>query len=156
MSLILSDTELKYYKNKFNYFKNKFDLIQKIKLNDKIGICNDIIYIDEYKWNRYIKRRFNNQSSSKIKDYLKKEFNIFIKFLDQYLDIVKLLKTKNILTNNLYYFISNIISGLYNLKKSYNENNKILPIINSIILTLYEFNENVEEKLLVRCRKNSM
>ena len=156
MSLILSDTELKYYKNKFNYFKNKFDLIQKIKLNDKIGIYNDIIYIDEYKWNRYIKRRFNNQSSSKIKDYLKKEFNIFIKFLDQYLDIVKLLKTKNILTNNLYNFISNIISGLYNLKKSYKENNKILPIINSIILTLYEFNENIEENLVIRCRKNSM
>jgi len=156
MSILLSKNELSFYKKKFMFFNNKFSLIKKIELNDKIGIVKDEIYLDKYTWNRYIRRRFNNQSCEKINNYLKKEFNMFVKFLDQYLEIVKLLQNKLILTNKLYNFINKIISGLYNLKKSYSEKNNIINTINSIILTLYEFNENVEESLVVKCRKNSI
>ena len=155
-SVVLSKNELSFYEKKFIFFKNKFSLIEKIKLNDKIGIINDEIYLDEYSWNRYFKRRYYNQSYLKVNNYLKQQFNLFVKFLDQYLEIVKILKNKIILTNNLYYFIKNMINGLYNLKKSYPKNNEIINTINGIILTLYHFNEKIEDNLLIKSRKNSI
>lgn len=156
MSLVLSKMEFIFYKRKFMFFKNKFSLIKDIELNDKIGIANNEIYLDKYQWCRYIKRRFYNQSYIKINIFLKKEFNLFVKFLDQYMEIVNLMQKKNILTNKIYYFIEKIINGLYNLKKSYEEKNMIINTINGIILILYEFNENIIEKHIVKCRKNSI
>lgn len=156
MSILLSENELSFYKKKFIFFNNKFSLIKKIELNDKIGIINNEIYLDKYSWNRYIRRRFNKQTYVKINNYLKKEFNLFVKFLDKYLEIVQLSQNKIILTNKLYNLISDIINGLYNLKNSYPEKNKIINTINSIILTLYEFNNNIKEYLLVKSRKNSI
>jgi len=156
MSVVLSKKELNFYKRKFTFFNNKFSLMKKIELNDKIGIINNEIYLDKYSWNRYIRRRVNKQTCIKINNYLKKEFNLFVKFLDQYLEIVNIMQNKIILTNKLYNFNNKIITGLYNLKKSYPEKNKIIITINSIILTLYEFNEKIEDYLLVKCRKNSI
>ena len=156
MSIFLSINEFNFYKIKFIFFKNKFSFIGKIVLNDKIGIINNEIYLDKYCWNRYIKRRFNNQSHIKVNIYLKKEFNLFVKFLDQYLEIVRLLEKKSLLTNKLYHFINKIINGLYNLKNSYPEQNGIVKSIDSIILTINEFNEKIEEYLLIKIRKNSI
>ena len=156
MSLVLSKMELNFYKRKFMFFKNKFSLIKDIELNDKIGIINNEIYLDKYQWCRYIKRRFYNQSYIKINIFLKKEFNSFVKFLDQYMEIVNLMQKKNILTNKIYYFIEKLITGLYNLKKSYQQRNVLINTINGIILILYEFNESIATKLIIKCRKNSI
>ena len=156
MSILLSKNELSFYKKKFIFFNNKFSLIKKIELNDKIGIINNEIYLDKYSWNRYIRRRFNNQSCEKINIFLKTEFNSFVKFLDQYMEIVNLMQKKNILTNKIYYFIEKLITGLYNLKKSYQQRNVLINTINGIILILYEFNESIATKLIIKCRKNSI
>ena len=152
------NNEIKFYKNKFISFKNKFNIISKIKETDKLGLNDNTLYLDNYNWSRYLMRRILRQNYIKINNYFKSEFNIFIKFLDQYLEYLNVTNKKNILTNEIYFFIDEIIKGFYNLKISYKYKRDFLITINGIILTLYSFNEAIEDKLYknIKGRKNSI
>ena len=149
----LINPQINNFKNNFIYFKNKFLVITKINKNDKIGIINNNIYLDLNHWARYLKRRYYNQNYIIVNNFLKYEFNNFIKFLDNYLEFLNVENIIIILTNKIYNYINDIIEGLHNLKISYNNNNVIKITINSIILTLYEFNERVSLKLCKNKRK---
>ena len=152
------NNEIKFYKDKFISFKNKFHIIAEIKETDKLGLNNNILYLDNYNWSRYLMRRILRQNYIKINNYFKSEFNFFIKFLDQYLEYLNVTNKKNILTNEIYFFIDEIIKGFYNLKISYKYKRDFLITINGIILTLYSFNEAIQDKLYknVKERKNSI
>ena len=163
-SNINDNKEIDIYNKKFIYFQNELYLITKIEINDKLGIINNKLYLDKWDFFRYFKRRINRQNYLKINVFLNNIFNNFIKFLDNILILITNIKNDNyklqILIKNIYFFIDKIIKGLYNLNNSFSQNKIINDRINSIILTLFTFNENIEEKNIMKnsCkyRKNSM
>ena len=145
------------HKNEFNNFKEKLIILKDIKINDKIGCCDDgIIYIDKHQWGQYFRRVWYNQSREKTEKFLNVEFIAFIQFLDGYLAflddrvqyIVKVIeKGYHTLTEEICEFINNIIPGLYNLKKTYPDCKKLKCRIDSIIMTLVDFKDKVNANM---------
>ena len=103
-------------------------------------------------------RWWNNENFEKTFEYLDEDFSMFAKYLDT-------VKTKGI-TNGYFYinnlvvninkFINKIIPGLYNLKETYIDNNKIKAKVDSIILILIDFKNEMQDLKETSFNNNQM
>ena len=95
-----------------------------------------------------LSRWWYNENREKTFGYLDKDFTKFVKYLD-------LIKIELQSFNSIYYnkisinirkLINKIIPGLYNLKKTYSDEKKIVAKVDSIILTLIDFKTEISKK----------
>ena len=95
-----------------------------------------------------ISRWWYCENRGKTFGYLDKDFTKFAKFLD----LIKIeIQTFNSiyykkLSSNIKKLINRIIPGLYNLKKTYSDEKKIVAKVDSIILTLIDFKTEMSKK----------
>jgi hypothetical protein len=141
--------------NNFKTLKERLEIINELEVSDKLGCDVDgNYYIDKNAWGQFLKRQLYKQSRSKTSEDLKKDFQALMKVFDNYLDYIKkgqkgllmiLLQDYSHITVEMTEFIVKIVKGLYNLKQTYPENEDIVARIDSIILTLCESKERLEE-----------
>ena len=97
----------------------------------------------------WLSRWYYGESRYKTIEYLDKDFTIFMEFLD------KLLKFFSVdpfciyasLAKNTREFVNEILPGLYSLKKTYPLCTEMVAKVDSIIMTLLDFKERVEDIL---------
>ena len=126
----------------FNDFKKKMKVFTLISEGEKIGKYNGEYYIFSNTWSRQMWRWYYNENRNNTFSYLNSEFEEFVKFLDLVIQTINTEVNKTIYTkliNKINFFIKNIIVGLYNLKKTYIDCDKLNNKIDSIILTLIDF-----------------
>ena len=107
-------------------------------------------YIFDAGYLQKISRWWWSENRVKTNKYIEEDFSDFMKFLNDVKNLYNAYSLniyyKKTLTN-IHKFISKITPGLYNLKKTYNNNNKIKAQIDSVILTLLDFkNETIIKK----------
>lgn len=121
-------------------------------------------YIFDAGYLQKISRWWWSENRVKTKKYIEEDFSDFMKFLNDVKNLYNAYSLniyyKKTLTN-IHKFISKITPGLYNLKKTYNNNNKIKAQIDSVILTLLDFknetiiNKNIQSSLLSILHQNN-
>ena len=121
-------------------------------------------YIFDAGYLQKISRWWWSENRVKTKKYIEEDFSDFMKFLNDVKNLYNAYSLniyyKKTLTN-IHKFISKITPGLYNLKKTYNNNNKIKAQIDSVILTLLDFknetiiNKNIPSSLLSILHQNN-
>lgn len=132
--------------NTSDNYLNKFGSLKLLKVNEKLIIHNNILYLDEsYSFIQPFKRWLTSQNRITICNYLKNEFDnyfIFLKMLDTSLDseteIVNKYKIRNIMSKheNLN---KEIVDGLNNLSVTYIEYSDGIKNINNIISNLQKY-----------------
>ena len=142
-------------KKNFTQIKNKLEIIKDVEPNDKLACDpNGIYYLDKYDFFQLFKRTFYRQSRVKTSEDLKRDFGTLMKIFDVYLEYIKssdmglfviILHEQKSLTKEMVLFIVQIVKGLYNLKQTYPKTEDIVCRIDSIILTLCECKERLEE-----------
>ena len=129
-----------------NKFKTMFSDIENIKVGDKIGKQDNKYYIQEAGPLQKFKRWWYNENRSKTFDDLTNDFTNFFKLCDK-------IKTNNFFNKqtkkDVVSLVAKMIPGLYNLKTIYkdcekeSEGNKLSLKIDSIILTLIDFKQEI-------------
>lgn len=142
-------------KKNFTQIKNKLEIIKDVEANDKLACDpNGVYYLDKYDFFQLFKRKFYRQSRVKTSEDLKRDFGTLMKIFDMYLEhiisydkglFVIILDEQKCLTKEMVLFIVQIVKGLYNLKQTYPKTEDIVCRIDSIILTLCECKERLEE-----------
>lgn len=133
--------EIQLQKSKLGVFKN-------IQENCKIGkYNNEDYYIVQPGYLQKFWRYWYSEDRNKTWEYLDSDFTIFARLLDQ---ITYKLSNNDFNTYKKYAveivsFIDDILPGLYNLKQTYKETVKIVAKVDSIILTLIDFKENISK-----------
>tara|TARA_B110000046_G_scaffold6637_2_gene6960 strand:- start:584 stop:1099 length:516 start_codon:yes stop_codon:yes gene_type:complete len=138
---MFDDVELnKKISKELSIYIDKFHLLTSINVGDKIGKYNDKYYIEETGTFQRFKRWWQNEGRKKTFTYLDEDFKEFFKFSNK----INTHDSKN----ELLKFITDIIPGLYNLKKTYeeekdDESDKLKCKIDSIILTIIDLKEQI-------------
>lgn len=137
--------------DEFNEIKIKFKIFEYLKEYEKIGKSEneneqETYYIFENRFTQYLERWWYNENREKTFQYLDTDFIYFMGFLDRVLDYLNrdLYGIYLKLSKDVAYFIDQIIPGLYNLKQTYKDEQKIVAKVDSIILTFLDFKEKVE------------
>ena len=99
-----------------------FNILTIIKVGDKIGKHDNKYYIEETGRLQKFRRWWNGESRRKTFTYLDEDFTKFFKFCNKIKNEITT-QTINFTTYNtkLLKIITDIIPGLYNLKKTYEE-----------------------------------
>jgi len=133
----------------------KLEEICNIEIGDKIGKTNNKYYIHKSGLGSWVTRKlWYGENRENTIEYLKKDFKIFFRFLDKVIYNTKtdILNIYNRYNKKIINFVKHAIPGLYNLKMTYkNEQEtwissdkiKIIATIDSIILTLFDFNKKM-------------
>ena len=136
---------------KYEKFKQMFMIIGKLKEGDKLARdANHIYYIhDQSMYFIQLRRWWESQGRKFTFNHLDEDFSEFMKYLDEILDTLEKFydsktKTISLLTRVL---VNLIITGLYNLKKTYPQEAKLLCKIDSIILSLIDFKDSLNKIL---------
>jgi len=148
-SIISTTTRLKetfnYHKKNLNVFKN---LNEGEKLGKQINNNGDSEY---YKVSHYtgiqISRWWYCEGRIKTVEYLDNDFTEFMKFLDELitnLEVDPFCKYAK-MAKDVRVFIDSILTGLYSLKKTYPNTEKMKAKVDSIILTLLDFKEKTDD-----------
>jgi len=147
-SLHTSKIMLRTHRNKFEDFRKKLEIIGSIEVGDKLSkdIFNNY-YIDKTGNFQKFKRWWYSQNRIKTQKDLDDDFVKLSDFFDKILEGYQTYnKEYTSFLNEIIHFVTNIMVGLYNLKKTYPEDEKIVIKIDSIILTLIDFKEEVHNK----------
>ena len=134
--------------DKFDIYKKRLKVFTLISEGEKIGRYNNEYYIFSNTWSRQMWRWYYNENRNNTFSYLDSEFDDFVKFLDLIIETINSEINKSIyvkLINKINFFIKNIIVGLYNLKKTYIDCDKLNNKVDSIILTLIDFKKESNE-----------
>ena len=134
--------------DKFDIYKKRLKVFTLISEGEKIGRYNNEYYIFSNTWSRQMWRWYYNENRNNTFSYLDSEFDDFVKFLDLIIETINSEINKSIyvkLVNKINFFIKNIIVGLYNLKKTYIDCDKLNNKVDSIILTLIDFKKESNE-----------
>jgi hypothetical protein len=133
--------------NEADKFIKNLEIYKNISTGGKIGkYTNGDYYIVENGYFQRFWRIYYSENRNKTWDYLDKDFTDFITFLDR---IILHKNTKPIskrVAPKLLIFIDAIMPGLYNLKQTYLETKSIVAKIDSIILILIDFKDNIRKK----------
>ena len=146
-------------KQKFYKQKIKLNLLTTLKDGDKIGKTDEEYYIFENKLGQQWNRWWYNENRNKTIDYLDKDFISYMQFLDElcyYLE-KDVLKVYFNFSEEIKEYNRSLIQGLYKLKDTYKnglkeeeiKKEKIIVKIDSIILTLLDFKENVNKYIAI-------
>lgn len=145
------DKEEEDLKNEFIEFQINFDVLENLKLNDKIGRDSSGKY---YLFNSgYLQKGWRllyRENRNWTFKYLDEDFTKFMVLLDKIIAKKKVSDNRNIQTfiKKVTEFIDNITPGLYNLKKTYIEQHNLVAKIDSIIVTLIDFKDKTRELVL--------
>ena len=147
-SLQTSKIMLTTYKKAFEDFRKRLEIIGSIEVGDKLSKdAFNNYYIDKTSNFQKFKRWWYSQNRIKTEKDLDDDFVKLSDFFDKILEGCQTYnKEYNSFLNKVMTFVTNIMVGLYNLKKTYPENEKIVVKIDSIILTLIDFEEEVHKK----------
>jgi hypothetical protein len=151
-------------KQKFYKQKIKLNLLTTLKDGDKIGKTDEEYYIFENKLGQQWNRWWYNENRNKTIDYLDKDFISYMQFLDElcyYLE-KDVLKVYFNFSEEIKEYNRSLIQGLYKLKDTYKnglkeeeiKKEKIIVKIDSIILTLLDFKENVNKYIAINETKS--
>jgi hypothetical protein len=135
----------------FENIKNTLNIFVKMKKGDKImktyDCSKNVSYytIGTENWQKTL-RWWHGEDRNKTIDYLDSEFTIFAKFLDK---VLFNMKQNNVLKYfslalEVSRFINDILPGLYSLKETYNDYDKMKNKVDSIITTLIDYKDQVE------------
>ena len=152
-----NNAKIKELREKFDDFKKRLNIFTKLKKHDKFGKDSENnLYIDYNKFGQYLSRWWYEQDRKKCNVILEEEFDLFVGFLDNV--STSLAETKinefYILAQNCINFINKIITGLYSLKETYNNDNEMENRIDAIILTLIDFKNKTQRYDSVHINKN--
>lgn len=148
-------SSIKIIKNSYKLLSSKLQIIKDLKINDKLA-CDSSgnYYIDKYQWGQFIVRKWTGQSREKTSEDLKRDFTLLMQIFDKYLEFIQsskkglllaLYDEQKLLTKEIEKFVSNMVQGLYILKKTYPDTAEIKCRIDSIIITLCEFKTKLSE-----------
>jgi hypothetical protein len=144
-----SNKYLEDLEKQFQDFKTTLECIGDISPGDKLARSDDAKYYIHAKSMMFngVRRWWNNQSRERIVDFLKEDFECFMKFLDNFLRKFRLSYTNKeyVLSDNILLFVNKIMFGLYNLKETYPNERKMICQVDSIILTFIDFKTNLNE-----------
>ena len=134
-------------KTQFENYKHRLSIIGDLEEGDKLG-RNDKkeYYIDKGDaWLLQIRRKYYKQSRKETFKHLDEDFTNFMRFLTSLLDGIKMNEDNKykLLSEESVTLVNAIMSGLYNLKKTYPEEKELICKIDSIILTLIDFKDSV-------------
>ena len=147
----INDIKFETLQNKFTDYEKKLSIIEKLEEGDKLARSNDKNYFIHGKneWFVQPRRWWTSQGRKMTFQHLDEDFSEFMKYLDEILQSLIFVYENRYkdLAKNIRKFVDGIITGLYNLKKTYPEEKKLLCKIDSIILALIDFKSGVSEKL---------
>ncbi len=133
-------------RKEFDENKKTLSIIKLIKEGDKLSKCRSSgdYYIDEAGYTQKFRRMWYGQNRSQTFSDLDADFSLFMKYLDNVTSAVKQSRdnTYSQLLKESGEFINAIVPGLYNLKKTYPDYDKIRCKIDSIILALIDFKDS--------------
>jgi len=141
-----------YNKLKKNYetYNKQFSIIGDICPGDKLARgANKIYYIHKKgEWFLQTKRWFTNQGRQFTFMHLDEDFTDFMKYLDTVLLFIDRPPSRRFfyLADSIKSLVNDIMMGLYNLKSTYPNEKMLLCKIDSIILSLIDFKNSLEEK----------
>tara|TARA_Y100000389_G_C17399874_1_gene484717 strand:- start:159 stop:704 length:546 start_codon:yes stop_codon:yes gene_type:complete len=147
----LDESKKKFNENLMKY-KIKFCVLTLINVGDKIGKCNNEYFIQEKGVLQKLRRWWKSETRNKSFHYLDKDFIQFFNFCTEVCNTISLSIVDHIqIKSELIELISSVMMGLYNLKKTYeNEDDtdalKLKCKIDSIILTCIDV-----KKTLIPC-----
>ena len=136
---------------------DKFEEIKNVKVGDKIGKMDSKYYVHKSGFMTGVTRKvWYGENREKTIEYLNKDFKGFFRFLDKIIyntqnDVLNIYNSYN---QKIISEVKKIIPGLYNLKMTYSgetehywssDKKKIIATIDSIILTLFDFNKKMIE-----------
>ena len=138
-------------KEEYDEFIEKFKKIGDLQKGDKLARNEKQVYYIHTKdmYFLQLRRWWENQGRTFTFSYLDEDFSKFMKYLDKILAsldmtydnrYIELAKSTRVLANN-------IMTGLYNLKTTYPQEEKLLCKIDSIILSIIDFKNSMNEKL---------
>lgn len=141
-----TDLEKQYHK-----FNQMFNVIGSLQEGDKLARSEEHIYYIHHK-NMYflqLRRWWYNQGRNFTFNHLDEDFLKFMKYLDTILKSLE--KNYNYKIKELALLVQNlgnlIMTGLYNLKKAYPGEAKLLCKIDSIILSIIDFKDALNSVL---------
>ena len=119
-----------------------------IKEGDKMGKANDKYTLYRAGRSQTWARWWYGENRKLTLNYIDVDFTLFVKYLDTLLAMktVSSIPHYKTLVDDTVEFINNIIPGLYNLKKTYHDYDKLICKIDSIILILIDFKDKIGEK----------
>ena len=106
-------------KEKIDLIIKKMDIFTNINIGDKIGKQNDSYYLVEKGNLQKIKRWWYSENRNNTFNYLDTEFVSFFKLCNE-LKEHNFIKNKNIIMTKFLKLLDGLVSGLYNLKITYN------------------------------------
>ncbi len=134
---------------------DKLEEIKHIEVGDKIGKIDNKYYIHKSGMASWLARKlWYQENRENTIEYLNEDFKKMFRFLDKVIyntqnDVLNIYNKYNM---NIIDYVKNIIPGLYNLKQTYenegehywsSDKKKIIATIDSIILTLFDFNKQM-------------
>ena len=151
------DLEEEKYEEEFTKFKSLFEEICNVKMGDKIGRDTDgNYYIFASSMFQKLSRWFYRENREWTFKYLDEDFTNFMKLLDKIIQKYNLKHTKSMekFISKITAFIDNIMTGLYNLKKTYPESSNLVAKIDSIIVTLIDFKDTTRKSINITIVQN--
>ena len=152
--LILTPTRLK---NTLEENKKRLKIFEDLKEGEKLGRVEEIVddkkvisyYKEEAYRGQWIARWWYGEGRLKTISYLDEDFTEFCKFLDEMIEKSSVDPFCNYvkITKDTRDFINQILPGLNNLKKTYNDCFEMVAKVDSIILTLLDFKEKTNESV---------
>ena len=152
--LILTPTRLK---NTLEENKKRLKIFEDLKEGEKLGRVEEIVddkkvisyYKEEAYRGQWIARWWYGEGRLKTISYLDEDFTEFCKFLDEMIEKSSVDPFCNYvkITKDTRDFINQILPGLNNLKKTYNDCVEMVAKVDSIILTLLDFKEKTNESV---------
>jgi len=132
----------------FQNFQEKISIYQYLQEGDKIGKIAEKYSLFRAGYTQTVMRWWWGENRKCTLDYIDSDFSQFAKYLDELLDIsrVSSLEAYKELIRNTIDFINQLIPGLYNLKKTYDDYDQMVCKIDSIILILIDFKDKISIK----------
>jgi len=150
--LILTPTRLK---NTLEENKKRLQIFVDLQEGQKLGREEEMVdnkkvityYKEEAYRGQWIARWWYGEGRLKTISYLDEDFTEFCKFLDEMIEKSSVDPFCNYvkITKDTRDFINQILPGLNNLKKTYNDCVEMVAKVDSIILTLLDFKEKTNE-----------
>ena len=149
-SLNINDENFKKLEEEFLNFEKNMFIISEVEEGDKLARSTSGIYFIHRKneWFVQPRRWWGNQGRKQTFNHLDEDFTKFMKYLDKILEsLIFILDTRyNNLAKNVIKMVDNLITGLYNLKKTYPEEKELICKIDSIILSMIDFKREYNSK----------
>jgi len=137
--------------DQFNLYVDKFEEICKLEIGDKLARDISGVYYRHIHGSYFIQLRrwWTCQGRHHTFNYLDEDFTKFMVFLDKtmnYINITFDIRYRQ-LAKNLRDLANSLMTGLYRLKKTYLHEKELSCKIDSIIMSLIDFKNDIGEKL---------